>query len=605
MGPQSTLRRVSQPSIGPYVRLPASVVPWDPRALDVASTVRQLIAERRPDLIIEHIGSTAVPGLPGKGIVDLAIATTPDDVPAVAGLLRDLGFGPQPGPDPWPPSRPMFVGSLVLDETTFRIHCHVLPNRDELRRDLAFRDALLADPALVEGYAALKSGIVEGGPIEPHQYTYRKQAWIADIHRQLGVERLPITPPATIGLLGGGQLGRMLALAAREMGYRIAVMDPDPACPAAAVADRVIVSGYDDVGGALRLAEISDVVTYELEHVATEVIDAVDATRPVRPGRLPLHVTQDRIAERRFLESANADVAPWREVRTTDDLRQAATELGLPLRLKAATGGYDGRGQLRLTDAAAIDVALDRLGRPAGESLLAEAEQRFQAELSIVITRSLVGRMATYPLSCNRHDRGILVESVAPAAVDRDVAVRAEKLAERLAVLMGITGTLTTELFLLPDGRLVVNELAPRVHNSGHWTIDGATTSQFEQHIRAICGLDLGSTQARTPTAVVNLLGSGRDRPARLDPASLAESMVDPTVHVHLYDKRRVFDRRKMGHVTATGATTEEALQHAQAAAAVLRWSGDGGGDGYGDRERHDDRAGGGGGDSDPQERRP
>jgi 5-(carboxyamino)imidazole ribonucleotide synthase len=565
---------VSEPSIGPYVRLPASVEPWDPRAPEVAATVRRLIHDRRPDLVVEHIGSTAVPGLPGKGIVDLAIATTPEDVPPVADLLRDLGFGPQPGPDPWPPSRPMLVGSLVRGGTTFRIHCHVLPNRDELHRDLAFRDALLADPSLVERYAALKSGIVDTGPMEPHQYTYRKQAWIADVHRRLGVERLPITPPATIGLLGGGQLGRMLALAAREMGYRIAVLDPDPVCPAAALADRMIVSGYDDVGGALRLADLSDVVTYELEHVATEVVDAIDAFRPVRPGRLPLHVTQDRFAERRFLESAGADVAPWREIRTTDDLRDAATELGLPMRLKVATGGYDGRGQLRLTDDASIGGALERLARPAGEPLLAEAEQDFEAELSIVISRSIVGTIATYPLACNRHDRGILVESVAPAAVADDVAQRAVRLGERLAVMMGITGTLTAELFLIADGRLVVNELAPRVHNSGHWTIDGATTSQFEQHIRAICGLDLGATDLLAPTAVVNLLGSGPPRGARLEPAGLARSMADPTVHLHVYDKRRVFERRKMGHVTATGPTPDEALQHAHAAAALLRWEG-------------------------------
>ena len=566
---------VSQPLIGPYVRLPASVEPWDPRALEIASTVADLIAARRPDLVVEHIGSTAVPGLPGKGIVDLAIATTPDDVPAVAALLHDLGFGPQPGPDPWPPSRPMLVGSIVRGGTTFRIHCHVLPNRDELHRDVAFRDALLADPELVQGYAALKSGIVEGGPIEPHQYTYRKQAWIAEVHRRLGVERLPITPPATIGLLGGGQLGRMLALAARAMGYRVVVMDPDPACPAASVADRQIVSGYDDVGGALRLASISDVVTYELEHVAPAVVDAVDATTPVRPGRLPLHVTQDRIAERRFLETAGVEVAPWREVRSTDDLRAAADALGLPLRLKIVTGGYDGRGQLRIDDAAAVDGALTALGRPDAELLLAEAELDFEAELSIVVARSMVGRIESFPLSRTRHDRGILVESLAPADVSPDIADRAARLGERIAVLLGITGTLTVELFLMRDGRLVVNELAPRVHNSGHWTIDGAATSQFEQHIRAICGLDLGSTEALTATAMVNLLGTGPSRPARLDALGLARAMTDPTVHLHVYDKRRVFERRKMGHVTATGPTIGDALDRATSALAHLHWTGD------------------------------
>jgi len=192
-----------------------------------------------------------------------------------------------------------------------------------------------------------------------------------------------------------------------------------------------------------------------------------------------------------------------------------------------------------------------------------------------VISRSVVATIATYPLACNRHDDGILVESVAPAAVADDVVERAVGLGERLAVMMGITGTLTVELFQLPDGGLVVNELAPRVHNSGHWTIDGATTSQFEQHIRAICGLDLGTPDVLTPTAVVNLLGTGPSRPARLEPVGLARSMADPAVHLHVYDKRRVFERRKMGHVTATGSTADEALQHARAAVALLRWEGD------------------------------
>jgi 5-(carboxyamino)imidazole ribonucleotide synthase len=543
--------------------------------VDVVAELRALISARRPDLVVEHIGSTAVPGLPGKGIVDLAIATTPADVPVVAGMLRELGFGPQPGPDPWPPSRPMLVGSLVRGGTTFRIHCHVLPDTEELRRDLAFRDALLADPALVEGYKQLKVGIVEDGTVEPHQYTYRKQAWIADVHRRLGVERRPIAPPATIGLLGGGQLGRMLGLAARAMGYRIAVLDPDPTCPASSIADSIVVAAYDDVGGAMRLAERCDVVTYELEHVAAEVVDAVETVAPVRPGRLPLRVTQDRIAERRFAEEAGAEVAPWREVRTPAELADAASELGMPLRLKVVTGGYDGRGQLRIADHSELADAIERLGRPRGEGLLVEAELDFACELSVVVARGLVGRLTTFPIARNRHDDGILVESVAPAPIDPTVADRASRLGERLAIAMGVTGTLAAELFLMGDGRLIVNELAPRVHNSGHWTIEGAATSQFEQHIRAICGLDLGSTDALAPTAMVNLLGTGRPRAACLAADGLARAMVDPVVHLHVYDKRQVFERRKMGHLTALGSSIDDALERARRAASHLRWTDD------------------------------
>ncbi|HYH92588.1 MAG TPA: 5-(carboxyamino)imidazole ribonucleotide synthase [Candidatus Saccharimonadales bacterium] len=564
-----------RPPIGPYVRGSVSVVPWDPRVVDVAAEVAGLIRDRRPDLRVEHIGSTAVPGLPGKGVVDLAIATEPADVPRVAGMLTELGFGPQPGPDPWPPTRPMLVGSVERDGITFRLHVHVQPGTEELTRDVAFRDALLADPVLTRDYAALKSEIVEGGLTEGHQYTYQKQAWISEVHRRLGVLRPPISPPATIGILGGGQLGRMLALAARAMGYRIAVLDPDPLCPAAAFADRVVVATYDDVGAALRLADWSDVVTYELEHVAAEVIDAIDAVKPVHPGRVPLGVTQDRLAERAFVERVGLEVAPWRAVGTARELRAAATDLGMPLRLKAARGGYDGRSQLRLVRAADLDGALERLGRPAGQGQLVERELAFEAEVSIVVARGNDGWSATFPLARNVHDDGILIESVAPAPVPPDVAEQAAAMAERLAVAMGLVGTLTAELFLMPDGRLVVNELAPRVHNSGHWTIEGAATSQFEQHIRAICGLGLGATRALAPSAMVNLLGRGPLREARLDAPSLRAALAEPDVHLHLYDKRRVFERRKMGHVTVLGATVDEALDGARAAAERLCWTGE------------------------------
>ena len=384
----------------------------------------------------------------------------------------------------------------------------------------------------------------------------------------------PILPPATIGILGGGQLGRMLALAARAMGYRLAVLDPDPECPAAAVADDLILGTYDDVGAALRLGEVSDVVTYELEHVAAAVVEGLEQVIPVRPGRLPLTATQDRLAERRFVEGAGIGVAPWREVRTTDDLRVAAgpDSLGLPLRLKAVTGGYDGRGQVRVAEPAAIDDAIVRLGREPGTVLLAERELGFEMELSVIVARGTDGTTATFPIARNVHDEGILFESVAPAPIDDGIAAAAADIGRRLAEAMDLTGTLTAELFLLPDGSLVVNELAPRVHNSGHWTIEGAATSQFEQHIRAICGLGLGSTDALGPTAMVNLLGTGPARTARL--LGTDEALVDPTVHLHLYDKRRVFERRKMGHLTALGPDVETALVRARAARARLHWAG-------------------------------
>ena len=381
----------------------------------------------------------------------------------------------------------------------------------------------------------------------------------------------PVLPPATIGILGGGQLGRMLGFAAREMGYRIVVLDPDPDCPAAAVADRVVVGGYDDADAARALARDADVVTYELEHVALDVVHAALEEVPVRPGPEPLRVTQDRLAERDFLATADVRVALWRSVTTTDDLRDAAPVLGLPLRLKAPTGGYDGRSQVRVADHEAFASAIGRVGLPAGTPLLAEREREFEAELSVIVARGVDGEVAVFPPARNVHDEGVLVESVAPADLPADVLVRAEGIGRRLAAAMDLVGTLTVELFLLPDGTLAVNELAPRVHNSGHWSIEGSQTSHFEQHVRAICGLPLGATAAHGPTAIVNLLGTGPLRTARLE--GVAEALLVPETHLHLYDKRRVFERRKMGHVTALGRSQDEALARAREAQQRLRWA--------------------------------
>jgi 5-(carboxyamino)imidazole ribonucleotide synthase len=567
--------------IGPYERLSAEVHEWDPRTEAVAARVGALVRDRRPDLAVEHIGSTAVPGLPGKGIVDLSIQTTPDDIPGVVAMLYELGFGPQPGPDPWPPTRPMPVGSYELDGRTYRIHLHVQPIGGDFPRDIAFRDALRNDPELRSQYEGLKRGITSGGSVEGLKYTHSKTSWILSVYRRLGFAPPPIAPPSTIGILGGGQLGRMLGLAARELGYRVAVLDPDPAAPASAVADRLEVGGYDDVEAARRMAEGCSVITYELEHVAAAVVAAVDdgtpasgdnsigrRRHPVRPGPYPLKLTADRLAERRFVEANEGRVAEWREVADPATLMAAAGELGYPLRLKQVRGGYDGRGQVRLESTRDVESLDGQIGWPA----LLERELAFEAELSVVVARNVDGIIRTLPVARNRHDRGILVESVVPAGLPADVESAATTLATTLATSMGLIGTLTVEMFLMPDRSIVVNELAPRVHNSGHWSIEGAVTSQFEQHLRAICGLPLGSVEMRAPAAaMVNLLGEGAPRPAR--PTGIYQALLVPDTHLHIYDKAKVFERRKMGHVTALGSSAEEALARAREAAGLIAWA--------------------------------
>ena len=558
-----------------YPERPLALRDPDPRAAIVASRVNALVRERRPDLEVIHIGSSAVPGLPGKGVVDLGIHPLAGaDIAAIRALLADLGFQRDVGAAAWPDTRPMFEGGLAEGDIVFPIHLHVIPDPGEWRRQIVFRDRLREDASLRAGYAALKQEIVAGGAPSSLQYSFRKTAFIRGVLEAAGAAEPPILPGSTIGILGGGQLGRMLAMAARAMGYRIAILDPDPDCPAAAVADEQITGRYDDVEAALRLAHRSDVVTYELEHVSAEAVRAIDAVRPVRPGLFALQMTQDRLAERRFLQQLEIPTAEWLEVHSEEELRRGVAGLGYPLRLKASKGGYDGRSQVRIGDARDLDAAWAAMGPRAAEGLLLERELAFEQEISVVIARDLAGRSAAYPVVRNRHDAGILVESVAPAPGPRAVMTSALALADTIATALDAEGVVTIEMFQLPGGALAVNELAPRVHNSGHWTLEGARTSQFEQHIRAICGLPLGSVEMTAPgAAMVNLLGSGQDRAAEVRGIDLA--LRDPGVAVHLYDKRRVFERRKMGHVTVVADSTGEAMRRAKAAAAAISWAED------------------------------
>ncbi len=565
--------------IRPYERRPSAYQPWDPRTADVALELARLVEGARPGTVAEHIGSSAVPGLPGKNIVDLGIEADPDDIPSLVQDLLSLGFGRQVGPAPFPPTRPMLTGAVIHDGSEFRIHLHVMPpRRSELREMVAFRDALRADPALHAEYAATKDRIIAANPsgVPPELYTLSKADWVQEALYRLGIRRgpadapEPLAPGSVIGVMGGGQLGRMLGFSARAMGYRLIALDPDPACPTAAVADEIIVGRYDDVDAARRLAARSDVVTYELEHVGIEAAMAAAALRPLRPGLDALRATQDRLAERRFIREIGELSAPWREVRGVLEAEAAADALGYPARLKLPLGGYDGRSQVRITSRGEVAGAVSALGGNDGRPLLLEAEIDFEAELSVVTARDRTGRTLAFPVSRNVHDEGILVESVAPAPIDPIVAQDAREIADSLARGLDLVGMLTVELFQLRGGGLMINELAPRVHNSGHWTIEGAATSQFEQHLRAILGLPLGSVAPHGVTAVVNLLGTGPDRDARL--SGMAAALADPGAHVHVYGKRRVFDRRKMGHVTVIGSDADDALARARAARAALSW---------------------------------
>lgn len=374
-----------------------------------------------------------------------------------------------------------------------------------------------------------------------------------------------LPPGATIGIVGGGQLGRMLALDARRMGYRLAVLDPSPDAPAAVLADRHVTAPFDDAAAVSDLAGGADVVTFEVEHVPLDSARAASAIRPLRPSVEVLAACQNRVREKTFLRQHGFPVAPWREASSFEALETAVRELGLPCVIKIPFFGYDGRGQARVASPDDLSGAA-ALGFDRGP-LVIERVMPFAFEVAVVTARGLGGERRTYPVVRTVHHDGILVEASAPAPVA--VADRAAAMAESIASALGLVGVLAVEMFVLARGEILVNELAPRPHNSGHYTINACPASQFEQHVRAICGLPLGDVSMRAPAAMVNLLG---DRTGPVRPAGVEEVLADPAVSLHLYGKAESWPRRKLGHITALGETAEDALARARGAAAALRW---------------------------------
>ena len=375
----------------------------------------------------------------------------------------------------------------------------------------------------------------------------------------------PIRPGSALGLLGGGQLGRMFTLAARNLGYRVHALDPGHDCPAGQVADLEIRAAYNDVYAAQALARGVDAVTVEFENIPAETLEAVAQVCPMHPGALVLHTVQHRLREKRFLAGHGFPVTPFREINTQADLSEAAEALGLPAVLKTASFGYDGKGQQKLTSPGHVPEAFAALG---GQQGVLEAWVPFELECSVVCARSSAGETAVWDVAENAHRQHILDTTLFPARIPAAVAAQAQAMAIAIAGALGVVGMLTVEFFLKAGGELLVNELAPRPHNSGHATIDACITSQFEQQVRAVCGLPLGDTALLRPAAMANLLGELW--PEGGDPAW--ERLLDHRdVKLHLYGKTEARPGRKMGHLTALGATPEEALAKVLAAREALK----------------------------------
>ncbi|MER3502198.1 MAG: hypothetical protein IMHGJWDQ_001598 [Candidatus Fervidibacter sp.] len=362
-----------------------------------------------------------------------------------------------------------------------------------------------------------------------------------------------ILPGSTIGIFGGGQLARMTAMAAKRMGYRVIVLDPTPDCPAGQVADDEITAAYDDVEAARELARRSAVVTAEFENVPADTLAAIEPLVPVRPASRVLRIAQNRIAEKSFLAEHHFPVPRFCPVRSRDELLEAVQIIGYPAVLKTATGGYDGKGQVKIEHPEEAETAWERLGKV---DCVLEEFVPLDKEVSVIVARNGRGERTVYPVAENTHANHILDTSVMPARIPAPLAKEAQELALAIAEALDVVGLLCVEMFLAQDGRLLVNELAPRPHNSGHQTFDAAVTSQFEQLIRAICHLPLGSTKLFQPVAIANLLG---DLWADGEPNWTA-ALELPEVKVHLYGKAEPRSGRKMGHLTATGETPDEAL---------------------------------------------
>ena len=377
---------------------------------------------------------------------------------------------------------------------------------------------------------------------------------------------MAVLPGATIGILGGGQLGRMFALAAKRMGYRVAVLEPSADSPCGQVADIVIQKPYADQSGLKELASVSAALTYEFENVDAIAVEFLEAQKtPVHPSSKALRITQDRILEKVFVRDCGIPVTPFAPIRSAQELEAAMAQVGFPSFLKTSRGGYDGKGQIRVEN---VEEGRKAFAEFSGRDLILERLVPFVKEISVVACRGSDGAFASYLPSENMHVRNILDLAILPARVSESTAQAAKEIARKVAEGLSIVGTFCVELFEVADGSLMLNEIAPRPHNSGHSTIDACLCSQFEQQVRAVCGLPLGSTELLRCAAMINLVGTGEGD--QLD--GVEELLRDPDVSLHLYGKTHAPKGRKMGHFTVLANTPDEAEKRARELQKLLRW---------------------------------
>lgn len=372
-----------------------------------------------------------------------------------------------------------------------------------------------------------------------------------------------ILPGSTIGVLGSGQLGRMFAIAARRMGYRVHTFSPDSDTPTGQVADHEVEASYDDLDAVRDFARGVSVVTFEFENVLSATVEAAAEYSLVRPSGAVLHTTQNRLREKTYLSSHGFPVAPYKHVVSLDNLRAALGEIGCPAVLKTAGFGYDGKGQSKINSLDEADQAWQSLN---GQEAVLEGFIDFECEVSVVAARGLDGAFVHYGVVANAHRNHILDISIAPAPVAPEIAHEAVEIARGVLESLDVVGVMCVEFFLTRSGKLLINELAPRPHNSGHFTFDACITSQFEQQLRAVCGLPLGSTELLRPAAMANLLG---DLWQDGEP-NWAAACAYPEVKLHLYGKLEARPGRKMGHLTALASTGEEAARLVRTAREAL-----------------------------------